>query len=181
MVIGRHECKNATGTHLREAIAITLDDAMTALEEAFYDLTDEQARRFPIPGRNNVAWIVMHCLDNLDGNAVGAQTGTRLYQPELRWDLWQCKTEERPKPGDVFPTVADMLQRLRRIREAAVAAIDRTDEKSLSLPLGPPGRVKADWYMRTICHTNAHVRQIWLLRGVLGLTDGSSWPQQHWA
>jgi hypothetical protein len=30
-------------------------------------------------------------------------------------------------------------------------------------------------------NTAAHVRQIWLLRGALGLTDGKAWPQQHWA
>jgi hypothetical protein len=181
MVIGRHACRNAIGTHLREAIAVTLDDAMTWLEESFHDLTDAQAQGFPVSGRNNIAWIVMHCLDNLDGNAVGAQTGARIYPEEPRWDLWRCKPEERPKPGDPFPTVAEMLGRLRRIREAAAAAIDQADERALLQPLGPPGRIKADGYMRTICHTNAHVRQIWLLRGALGPVDGKSWPQQHWA
>jgi len=28
--------------------------------------------------------------------------------------------------------------------------------------------------------TNSHVRQIWLLRGALGLANGP-WPEQHWA
>ena len=181
MVIGRHECKNAVGTRLREALAITLDDAMTALEEATHDLADDEARAFPVPGHSNIAWIVMHCLDNLDEHAVGAQTGKRLYAPEERWDLWQCKPEDRPKPGDPFPAVAEMLERLGHIRDAAVAAIEKADEKALAQPMGPPGKVRADWLMRTICHTNAHVRQIWLLRGALGLADGKGWPQQHWA
>ena len=47
MVIGRHECRNALGTHLREAIAITLDEAMTAPEEALCDLTDERHPAMP--------------------------------------------------------------------------------------------------------------------------------------
>jgi hypothetical protein len=181
MVIGRHECKNASGTRLRDAIAITLEDAMTALEEAFYDLTDDEVRRFPIDGRNNVAWIVMHCLDNLDCHAVGAQTGQRSFPEERRWDLWQCSPEQRPKAGDPFPEVGEMLDRLRKIREAAAAAVEKAEESTLLEQLGPPNKLKSDWYMRTICHTNAHVRQIWLLRGALGLTDGKSWPQQHWA
>jgi hypothetical protein len=42
-------------------------------------------------------------------------------------------------------------------------------------------RVSADAYMRTITHTNCHVRQIWMLRGVMGLTDKHGWPVQHWA
>lgn len=181
MAIGRHECKNAVVTHLREAIAIALDDAMTGLEEAFCELTDEQAHSFAVRGRNNVAWIVMHCLDNLDEHAVGAQTGSRVYPSDGRWDLWDCKPEERPKPGDPFPTVEEMLARLRGVRTAAETAIGKASGESLAEPVGPPGKIKADWYMRTICHTNAHVRQLWLLRGALGLTDGTSWPQQHWA
>jgi hypothetical protein len=43
-----------------------------------------------------------------------------------------------------------------------------------------PGN-RGDFLKRTIFHTMAHVRQIWLLRGALGLTDGKSWPQQHYA
>ena len=181
MVIGRHECNSAVGTHLREALAITLDDAMTALEEAIHDLSDDEARNFPIPGHNNIAWIVMHCLDNLDENAIGAQTGERLYAAEARWDLWRCEPGDRPKPGDPFPTVTEMLDRLGRIRDAASAAVENADEDGLAQPIGPPGKVRADWLMRTICHTNAHVRQIWLLRGALGVTGGKGWPQQHWA
>ena len=179
MVIGRHECKIAGNTHLKEAIAIGLDEAMTAFEECFYDLSDEQAWKFPISARNNIAWIVMHCLDNLDEYAVGAQTGQRLLPDEPRWDLWQCSADQRPKPGDSFPHVREMLDLLERIRQAATPAIEKTEEATLLEQLGP--KLKSGWYMRTICHTNAHVRQIWLLRGALGLTDGKSWPQQHWA
>jgi len=181
MVIGRHECKNALGTHLKGAIAIGLDEVLTALEESFHDLTDAEAQRFAIPGRNNIAWTVMHGLENLDGNAVGAQTGQRVFASERRWDLWECQPEERPKPGDPFPAVEEMLERLRRIRAAAETAIRQASEESLAEPVGPHGKIKADWYMRTICHTHAHVRQIWLLRGALGLTDGRTWAQQHWA
>ena len=115
MVIGRHECKQAQGTHLREAIAITLDDATTALEEFFYDLTDEQAHSFPVPGRNNIAWMVMHCLDNLDGNAVGVPTGGRLFPEEERWDLWECGPDDRRR--DARPAPRHPRRRNRRYRE----------------------------------------------------------------
>ena len=33
-----------------------------------------------------------------------------------------------------------------------------------------PSKVRADAFMRAIFHTLAHVRQIWYLRGLLGLT-----------
>ena len=183
MAIGRHECRKASRTDLRAAIAIGLDECMTALEESFYDLTDEQVWAFPVPERNNIAWIVMHCLDNLDEYAVGALSGKRILTPEWRWDLWESGPEERPQPGDEFPAVGEMLELLRQIREAAEAAIAGADVAYLTRDFSDnPGKPwRSDFAMRTICHTEAHVRQIWLLRGALGLVDGQSWPRQHWA
>jgi len=37
----------------------------------------------------------------------------------------------------------------------------------------------ADFYLRTIYHTQTHIRQIWLLRGALDLANGP-WPEQQW-
>jgi len=167
---------------LKEAIAIGLDEALTALEESFYDLTDEQAWSFPVAGKNNIAWIVMHCLDNLDEYANGCQTGQRTFPAEWRWDLWRCRPEERPKPGDPFPGVSEMLATLRHVREAATVTLDRANDATMLEKVGrhPHKPIRSDWYMRTICHTVSHTRQIWLLRGALGLADGP-WPQQHWA
>ena len=42
-------------------------------------------------------------------------------------------------------------------------------------------RTSADAYIRATMHTMAHVRQIWMLRGAMGLTDEQGWPLQHWA
>jgi hypothetical protein len=183
-MIGRHECKHAHETGLREAIAIGLDEVLTALEETFYDLSDEQVWAFPIPGRNSIAWIVMHCLQNLDTYANAFQTGSVTFPHEKRWDLWRCSDEERPKPGDPFPTRDEMMFILKAVRDAATKGIEAATDDDLR-----GKRTAHDWwqgtsadaYMRTIGNTTAHTRQIWLLRGALGLTDGKSWPQQHWA
>jgi len=187
-MIGKHKCKSAQDTDLKGAIAIGLDEAFTALEESLYDLSDEQARSFPIPGHNNIAWIVMHVLQNLDSHAVFTHTydpatdrGKWAFPHDQRWDLWQCSDEERPKPGDPFLTVAEMLEKLKAVRDAATGIIDGANEADLRRPIREWWKSASDAYMRTIWHTMAHVRQIWLLRGALGLTDGKSWPQQHWA
>ena len=42
-------------------------------------------------------------------------------------------------------------------------------------------RIGLDACLRATWHVMTHVRQIWLLRGVLGLTDAGGWPEQHWA
>jgi len=183
-MIGKHHCECARNTDLKRAIFIGLDEAFTALEEACYDLTDEQAWAFPLEGRNNIAWIVMTTLQNFDEYANGAQVGHCIFKPEWRWDLWDCPPEERPKPGDAFPAVLEMLERLKRIRDAAMANLESATEDDLcgKRACGErwPGTA-ADAYMRTIHHALAHIRQIWLLRGIMGLVDATAWPRQHWA
>jgi hypothetical protein len=183
-MIGKHECKEARNTGLKEALAILLDEALTALEEAVYDLNDEQTRAFPIPGRNNIAWIVMHTLQNLDQYANRFQLGKHSYEHQRRWDLWECRPAEKPRPGDPFPSQKDMVETLNAVRKAAEQGLAAATDNDLRSPRNAEDwwrKTAADAYMRTICHTMAHVRQIWLLRGALGLTDGKSWPRKHWA
>ena len=181
-MIGKHKCKIAKNTDLKGAIAIGLDEALTALEESFHDLSDEQVRAFQIPGRNSIGWIVMHALQNLDEYGNLGQGEESTFQHDDRWDLWRCRDKERPKPGDPFPSQAEMMRWMKSLRETAEQALQRADETHLAQKPDEkwPGN-RADMYMRTIFHTMAHVRQVWLLRGALGLVDGTSWPQQHWA
>ena len=186
MVIGRLEPGMAKQTDLKKAIAIGLDEALTALEESVFGLTDEQARAFPLPGRNNIVGIVMHLQQNLDCYACRFQAGAWTLEHDERFDLWG-RPEGAPPPSEDLPTVAEMLGRLHAIRSAAEAALGPATEAEL---LGSrccehhwleQGRTAADAYLRTIMHAMAHVRQIWLLRGALGLTDRDGWPEQHWA
>lgn len=183
MAIGKHDCKSAWRLDYKGWIAVCLDEAMLALEEAIFDLTDEQMRAFPIPGRNNIAWIAMHSLQSLD-EYTNLESGPTTFPHESRWGLWKCKPEQRPKPGDPFPTRHQMHEWLRAIRQRVETVLPRVDEGFLRS--SPPAEWqwpgdRADLLKRTVFHTMAHVRQIWLLRGVLGLTDGRSWPQQHYA
>jgi hypothetical protein len=181
-MIGKHRPKYANKTGLREAIAIGLDEAFTALEESFYDLNDDQVSAFPVPGRNNIAWIVMHTLHNLDFYTNAVQTGRRVLPDERRWGLWI--RAELPKPGNDFPSSREMMDKLEAVRSAAMKAIEGAEENDLRKKQDFENRwerTRADAYMRTIYHTMAHVRQIWFLRGVLGTTDEKPWPRQHWA
>ncbi len=87
-----------------------------------------------------------------------------------------------------LPTVKEMLDRLAAVRKAATEILSATTDAQLldSTSSAPDwyrqhNRNRADTYLRTICHTMAHVRQIWMLRGAMGLTDKDGWPEQHWA
>ena len=174
--------KVAHDTDLKHAIESGLDEGFASLEEAIRDLTDEQVQAFPVAGENNIAWIVMHCLDNLDDCANGCASGNRVFETEWRWNLWKCQPHERPKQADPFPTTDEMLSLLRRVGTAAMTTLGQMDEPALTekwVP-HPIKKSRADFYLRTIYHTASHVRQIWLLRGALGLACGP-WPEQRWA
>ena len=88
MVIGKLNPGQAKQTDFKQAIAIGLDEALTALEESFFDLTDEQASAFPLPGRNNIVGIVMHLQQNLDCYACRFQSGVWTLEHDDRFDLW---------------------------------------------------------------------------------------------
>jgi len=182
MAIGRHEPRSARNTDFRCAIAIGVDEALTALEESFQDLSDNEMRAFPVEGRGNIAWIIMHVLQNLDVYIRESESGEETFPHDWKWNLWGCSEEEAPGPEDAFPEKAGMLGWLRSLRRNGEKILKEADEDFLiSRPGGEWAGNRADMYMRTIFHTMAHVRQIWLLRGALGLTEGRSWPQQHWA
>ena len=187
MVLGKEEPKAAKNTDLKKAIAIGLDEAMTALEEAFYDLTDEQVACCPLPDRHNITTLVMHVLENLDEYGLRCQSGESVVGHEERFDVWSHSPQElRQGQGDL-PTVSEMAAKLHALREAIFGALDAATEDDLRKPRDVTdwyaqwGRVSADAYMRTIMHANCHVRQIWMLRGVMGLSDADGWPLQHWA
>lgn len=183
MAIGSNACQMAKETRLHGALETGLDEALVALEEAVYDLSDAQLAAFPIEGRNNIAWIACHCLDNLDVYGVAFQTGQRVLTEDPRWGQWDAAPGTRPAPGDDFCGVCDLMELLERVCEAAQSALAGASEDDLATRVTWNGaeQMRSDSLVRTICHTNAHVRQIWLLRGALGLVDGASWPRQHWA
>lgn len=187
MPISRHTPREAVGTTFKTALAAALDEALMAIEEALTGLTDEQAWARPLKTRNSIGAIAMHVQDNLDTYACHFQTGRPALVRDDRFDLWRLPDGVlADQQGDV-PTVATMLQRLRDLRAEVERGLETATNDSL---LGPRSaeawwregdRNAADAYVRTILHTASHVRQIWLLRGLLGLTDADGWPEQRWA
>ncbi len=188
MVVGNSEPKQAVQVDLKKVLSVCLDEALTALEESFHDLSDEQIWAKPLPGRHSIVTIVMHLLESADRYTCKFQTGKWMLKHEDRFDIWQHSEEELRDRQKDLPTVSDLLLRLNKLREAALPALESAGEQDL---LGrrccagwwvkERGRSAADAYMRIMGHTMAHVRQIWLMRGAMGLTDKDGWPEQHWA
>ena len=112
----------------------------------------------------------------------GIAGGERCMAYERRWDLWKCAPEDRPQPGDPFPTREAMMALLHQVRKAAQTTLDNLSEEALTARTVTHSikKSRADFYMRAIYHAMSHLRQIWLLRGALGLAEGP-WPEQHWS
>jgi len=182
------EPKLARNTTLKGAIAIGLDECIAALDESLQNLGDEQAWSYPLPHRHNITTLAMHCQHNLDEHACFFQGGGWALTHQDRFSVWARSIQEvRAQMDGNLPTVAEMRRRLSTLRTTAMGVLGASSEQDL---LGPrPGvewftrfnRTAADAYMRTIMHTMAHVRQIWYLRGVMGISDRAGFPHQHWA
>ena len=188
MVEQNREPKLARSTTLKTAIAIGLDECMTALDESLQNMSNEQAWSYPFPDRHNVTTLVMHCQQNLDEHACFFQGGQWALTHEDRFNVWARSIEQvRAQMNGDLPTVAEMRQRLSTLRAAVMHVLEGSSEQDLLSPR--PGiewftrfhRTAADAYMRTVMHTMAHVRQIWYLRGAMGISDKDGFPHQHWA
>jgi hypothetical protein len=177
----------AKRTDLKAAIAIGLDESFTSLRESLTDLEDRQAWAFPIEGRNSIAWIALHAMQNLDLHAYFT-----LYflinddQPHRNlttdWGAYpNIGYGDEPSPSDELPTVSELIDLLNRIESNANQVLDQLSSDDLQRPVQDWWEYAADACMRTIWHTMAHVRQIWALRGALGAVKGDIWPYQHWA
>lgn len=179
----------AKDTDLYKAISIGINESLTALKESFYDLRDEQAWAFPLKGRNNIAWIVMHSLLNLDMHGcytpryltLAGDGDHRISAIDWRRYNGQFDMDNPPKLGDTFPSVQQMLEIHGKVETEIEEVLSPLTSEILRKPIKDCWVSASDAYMRTIWHTAAHVRQIWLLRGLLGWQEGQSWPHQHWA
>jgi hypothetical protein len=188
MVLGKEEPRHAERSGLKQALAVGLDEAMTALEEAFYDLTEEQFWAFPLERRHNIVTLVEHCLQCLDLYGCEVHGRPLTFEPEERFDIWHFSPEQLRPQMTELPTVAAERERLAAVRAAVMETLEQATPEDLARPNPDswwfeeyPRRVRADAYLRATFHTMAHVRQIWMLRGAMGLTDQDGWPVQHWA
>jgi hypothetical protein len=180
------------GADLKQGICNGLDETFAALAESFAGLTDEQFNAWPIEGRNCIATIVGHCIQALDLWAVETQGRTLTYPESTHFNIHKCPIDQVRQLYETHGphlNVADATKQAEQVRLAALEHLATIDPADLLRPTPDcwwfeenPNRVRSDAYWRAIHHNNAHVRQIWALRGIMGLVDADQqWPRQHWA
>jgi uncharacterized damage-inducible protein DinB len=129
-----------------------------------------------LPGRrNSIAWIVQHCCANVDIWLHRSTMGEFAIQHTDRFITWPVSP---PEEGESFPDANTLLDRWARATEAGISAIASLDDSQLLVPgqaLGKEAMVQS--CLRVLNHQNAHLRQIWMMLGSLGLSD-AHWPSQ---
>ena len=162
----RHEIGQ---TGVKGVLRFELQEMLAAFEEAFDDLTDEQAWAFPFPGGFNVAWCVMHVIENHNWYLVESQGGARLLPQDWDHRRWNWQSPD-PTPEEAFPSVSWMKSLAVSIRQSALHQLDAAAERDLDAKRVPDAEETSQAsYLRMLEHTHVHIRWIWQIRGGLGL------------
>jgi len=184
---GKQNLAQPVDTDLPKALATLINEAMTSLQESFHDLTDEQAWSRPFADKPSIGTIVMHLSETLDTYACKFQSGQTALEHQARFNLWNQPEGHWPEDEEDLPTVEQLLKRHAVLWSAIGIAIRAATTEDL---LGKRHcdnwwterkRTASDALMRAVGHAMAHVRQIWLIRGAMGLTSSKAWPRQHLA
>lgn len=174
---------------LAESIHIALDEMFKALETSIAGLTDEQLWSHPIEGRHSIGTIVLHVLGNIDWHACYFQVGTSALDREQheRFSVYGRPIEEYTDLSDI-PGVQSIETQLRTLKAAVFQTLEGIADRDLYSPRygeqtywwKEHRRLSIDAYHRVVWHANAHIRQIWCLRGAMGAVDREHYPQQFW-
>ncbi len=169
----------AVNTDLKKLVHINLDEALTGLEESLQGLDDETLATFPNEGCNNISWITMHVLQTLDQYCVLFQRGKSAVEDGKFWVI-------NTPPVDLdnkYPGRREIFETFEPVRSAAMDSLNEANEEDLLSRRHVPKEWQGnalDAYIRGIFHTMTHLRQIWAIRGALGLTCKQTMPKQLW-
>lgn len=164
----------------KETLVFQLEELRNEFADALDDLTQEQLTATPHPALNPIGWIACHCMHNWDFFIHQCQTNTSLL---TRDGVFGQLAEYGRDPSSALnppPDLSSLPKVVHKIMTRCIDLIKAVDEQALS-EAGPfwhhrqPESTSGNC-VRIINHTNAHLRQIWMVRGYLG--DETHWPVQ---
>jgi len=173
---------------LRRTVHIALDEMLKALEECCRGLTHQQLWFDGLENRNRIGSILLHVQQNIDCHACWFQVGEWALAHDPRFDFYG-KPALRFSEGDDLPPAETLIERHRRLREKVFAGLAAAaSDAELFTPRAAENqywwqqhrRTSIDGYLRVVGHANAHIRQIWLMRGAMGARGPEAFPQQFY-
>jgi len=164
----------------KDILTFLLDEARNEFCNALAGLTPEDLAARPVADQNPIGWIVCHCMKNANWFLYEVETGRSLLVGDLRLEAYDRYSSADPTPDNPAPDLSRAVADLDRIYASAIASIAALDGPDLDRP-GPRWQrsrpeTRAVNCLRVINHSNAHIREIWLLRWALGRRE--EWPHQ---
>lgn len=163
----------------KEILVFQLREIRNEFADALADLTQEQYARRHIEGRNPIGWIVCHCLMNFDFFIHQRQTSRSLLA-DGKYESFRKYASNPPTEQNPVPDFTGLTGAVDEIFSMCIKLIEALDEDAFDNP-APYWHHRnfesvAGNCVRVINHSNAHLRQIWMLRGSFG--DKEHWPVQ---
>jgi hypothetical protein len=164
----------------KEILVFQLQETRNEFADALADLTQEQLAARPIAGRNPIGWIACHCLRNFDFLVHQRQTNASMMGEQGPYGALAAYSRNPPTDQNPTPDLAGLADAVADVFGACIRIIEALDEDAFD-KLAPYWHHQnfesiAGNCVRVINHSNAHLRQIWMLRGALG--DREHWPRQ---
>ncbi len=178
--------KMAQNTDLMSAVIMDVDEVHLAFHEVLHGLHDEVFWAYPLPDRHNICTIAMHVLQQHDDinkilyDKLGGKEYVPLLKHEKRFHLWGLDEKELPKDGDEFPSPEYVMGAQERVHKALLDNLHKADRPLLESEIEGPCPTLIDLILRGTHHAQAHLRQMWYLRGKLH-NSGEDFPSQYYA
>jgi hypothetical protein len=161
---------------LKEYILHQLREMKREMLVAIEGLSKEDLTSHEPGGHSPIAWIVQHCLVNVDFFIHKGITGEFCLEHEERFRAWPLI---EPKPGDRYPAPSELVERWTTLLDASIETLEAvTDERlqEASRSSDPPEPLVQSC-LRVVNHQNAHLRQIWCILGRRRVDE--KWPEQQ--
>jgi len=164
----------------KEIILFQLNEIGNEFADALADLTQEQLVKQHIEYHNPIGWIACHCLNNFNFFIHLCQTKQNLLADGGRYEKLGKYGHNPPNENNPIPDFSELPKIVDEVFEACIKIIEALDEEAFDKP-APYWHHRnyestAGNCVRVINHSNAHLRQIWMLRGAMG--DKEHWPVQ---
>ena len=113
-------------------------------------------------GHSPIAWIVQHCVLNVDYFIHRAVTERLCLHHDRQFLTWPLI---EPQPGDEYPPLGELVERWTTVLNASLAALESIPEERLQEPSPTVTEPLVESCLRVTNHQNNHLRQIWCILG----------------
>jgi len=164
----------------KEILLFQLKEIRNEFADALADLNQEQLANKYIGDHNTIGWIACHCLNTFDFFIHSYLTTKSLMFENEEYMTFCVYASSPPNEDNPAPDFSGLNDAVNHIFSKCIDLIEALDEDALGKPAPYWEHEDLEFTdgkcVRVINHSNAHLRQIWMLRGAFG--DKDHWPVQ---